>query len=195
MAESKWQHEIQQLYQYLRDCYESGVEATYTEMARLIGWDAVTSSTYPLTLALQSAKQDGMLFCNVAGVGYRPLKQTVAYTVTHNRTQKTKRNVDRWQSELNAASAKAQSTEELMTVTLCQQSLNVQRMTCHQIEASMKEIPNIVKTPNPTTVSQSLLATVTAVHQEQVEQQKATLPNVVKSPANTLWQPVKVSEQ
>ncbi|HEY9610569.1 hypothetical protein [Allocoleopsis sp.] len=123
----KLSYETSTLIKYLKDCADSGKDATFEEMSRLLKGNVQYKFRNNLYRALGIVRRDyQMLFVSIPNEGYRPLLADVAKSVTTKRQKRIQSETNHWEVELSTIDTTKLDEKEFKSYMTASLKLGVQ---------------------------------------------------------------------
>jgi hypothetical protein len=126
---SKLSYETSTLIKYLKECFQSGKDATFNEMSKLVNGSVQHRGKFENNLhsALRILRRDyQILFTSIPCEGYRPLLEDVAKAVTNKRQKRIKSETNYWRTELNTVDVSKLTEGEFKAYVTAHLKLGVQ---------------------------------------------------------------------
>lgn len=124
---NKLSYETSTLVQYLKDCAESGRDATFKEMSNLLNGNVQYKFRSSLSRALLILRRDyQLLFVSVPNEGYRPLLTDIAKSVTAKRQKRIQSETSHWEAELGTIDTTKLDEKEFKSYVTASLKLGVQ---------------------------------------------------------------------
>lgn len=124
---SKLSYETATLINYLKECGDSGKDATFEEMSKLLNGSVQYKFRSNLGRALTMVRRDyQLLFVSLPNEGYRPLLTDIAKNITTKRQKRIQSETNYWEAELGTIDTTKLDEKEIKSYMTASLKLGVQ---------------------------------------------------------------------